>query len=179
MKMHLKILSAKWRPFCPGGEVLTHWARVMHICISKLTIVASDNGLSPGRRQAIIWTNAGILLIGPLGTNFNEILIEIHIISFKKFHLKMSSGKRRPSCLGLNVLTHWCLVAHIYINELGHHRVHLSPFNASHYIKQCWVIINWHFKDKVCWNLNQHTNDSNIWKCCLQSVSRSALAYLC
>ena len=35
-----------------------------------------------GRRQAIIWTNAGILLIGPLGTNFSEILIEIHIFSF-------------------------------------------------------------------------------------------------
>ena len=75
-----------------------------HICVSKLTIIGSDNGLSPGRRQIIIWTNAEILLIGPLGRNFNEILIEIHIISFKKFHLKMSSGKRRPSCLGLNVL---------------------------------------------------------------------------
>ena len=33
---------------------------------SKLTITGSDNGLSPGRRQAIIWTNDGILLIGPL-----------------------------------------------------------------------------------------------------------------
>ena len=28
-----------------------------HICISKLTIIGSYNGLSPGRRQAIIWTN--------------------------------------------------------------------------------------------------------------------------
>ena len=80
-----------------------------HICVSKLIIIGSDNGLSPGRRQAIIWTNAGILLIGPLGTNFNEILIEIHIFSFKKMHLKMLSGKRRPFCLGLNVLTHWCV----------------------------------------------------------------------
>ena len=48
-----------------------------HICVSKLTIIGSDNGLSPGRRQAIIWTNAGILLIWPLGTNFSEISIEI------------------------------------------------------------------------------------------------------
>ena len=55
----------------------THWGRVTHICVNKLTIIGSDNGLSPGRRQAIIWTNAGILLIGPLGTNFSEILIEI------------------------------------------------------------------------------------------------------
>ena len=67
-----------------------------HICVSKLTITGSDNGLSPGRRQAIIWTNAGILLIGPLGTNFSEILSEIHTFSFKKMHLKTSSAKWRP-----------------------------------------------------------------------------------
>ena len=46
---------------------LTHWGRVTHICVGNLTIIGWDNGLSPGRRQAIIWTNAGILLIGPLG----------------------------------------------------------------------------------------------------------------
>ena len=33
----------------------------MHICVKKLALIGSDNGLSPGRRQAIIWTNAGIL----------------------------------------------------------------------------------------------------------------------
>ena len=38
------------------------------------TIIGSNNGLSPGRRQAIIWTNAGILLIRTLGANFSEIL---------------------------------------------------------------------------------------------------------
>ena len=84
---------------------LTHWDRVTHICVSKLTIIGSDNGLSPGRRQAFIWTNAGIMLIGPLGTNFSEILIEIYTFSFKKMHLKLSSGKWRPSCLRLNVLS--------------------------------------------------------------------------
>ena len=83
---------------------LIHWGRVTHICVSKLTIIASDNGLSPGRRQAIIWTSAGILLIGPLGTNFSEILIEIITFSFKKMRLKVSSAKWRPCCLGLNVL---------------------------------------------------------------------------
>ena len=45
----------------------------MHICVGKLTIIGSDNGLSPGQRQAIIWTNDGILLIEPLETNFSEI----------------------------------------------------------------------------------------------------------
>ena len=76
----------------------------MHICVGKLTIIASDNGLPPGRRQAIIWCNAEILLIGPLGTNFNEILIKIYTFSFNKMHLKMSSAKWHPFCLGPNVL---------------------------------------------------------------------------
>ena len=85
--------------------VKTHWGRVTHIRVLKLTITGSDNGLSPGRRQAIFWTNPGILLIGPLGSNFSEILIGIQTFSFKKMHLKISSAKWRPFCLGLNVLT--------------------------------------------------------------------------
>ena len=88
-----------------GFLLLTHWGRVTHICIVKLTIIGSDNGLSPGRRQANIWTNDGILLIGPLGTNFREILFGIQTFSFKEMHLKMASAKWRPFCLGLNVLT--------------------------------------------------------------------------
>ena len=76
-----------------------------YICVGKLTIIAPDNGLSPGRRQAIIWTNVGILLFGPLGTKFNEISNEIHTFSFKKMHLNRSSAKWRPFFLGLNVLS--------------------------------------------------------------------------
>ena len=88
---------------------LTHWGRVTHICVSDLTSIGSDNGLSPGRRQAIIRTNAWILLIRPLGTNFSEFLVAILIFSFKKMRLKVSSAKRRPFCLGLNELTHYSL----------------------------------------------------------------------
>ena len=84
---------------------LTHWGRVTHICIGNQTIIGSDNGLSLGRRQAIIWTNDGILLIQSLETNFREILSKIHTFSFKKMLLKTSSAKWRPSCLDLNVLT--------------------------------------------------------------------------
>ena len=90
----------------PSLVTLTHWGQATHICVSKFTIIiASDNGLSPGRRQAIIWNNAEMLLIGLLGTNFSEILIEILTFSFKKMHLKVSSAKWGPFCLGLNVLT--------------------------------------------------------------------------
>ena len=86
------------------SSFLTHWGRVTHICVGILTSIGSDNGLSPGRRQVIIWTNAGILLIEPLETNFSEILIRIPAFSFKKMHLKMSSANWRPFFLGLNVL---------------------------------------------------------------------------
>ena len=84
--------------------LLSHWGPATHVCVSKLTTIASDNGLSPGRRQAIIWNNAGILSIGLLGTNFSDILIEILTYSFKKMRLKVSSAKWRPFCLDLNVL---------------------------------------------------------------------------
>ena len=63
-----------------------------HICITKQTLIGPDICLSPDQRQAVIYTNAGILLIGPLGTNFSEILSEIHTLSYKKTHLKMSFG---------------------------------------------------------------------------------------
>ena len=88
-----------------GHHYLTHWGQMMHICVRKLTIIGSDNGLSPGLHQAIIWTNARIFLIGHLVTNFKEISSRIHSFSFKKIHLKMSSGKLCPFCLGLIVLT--------------------------------------------------------------------------
>ena len=80
------------------------WGQVTHICVGKQTIIGSDNGLSPARHQAIIWTNAGLLIIGPLGTSFSEILIGIQTFSFTKMRLKMSFAKWRPFCLGPNVL---------------------------------------------------------------------------
>ena len=85
-------------------DILTHWGLVTHKCVNKLTIIGSDNGLSPDRHQAIIWTNAEILLIEPLATNFSEIFIGIHTFSFTKMHLKLWSGKCRPFCPGINVL---------------------------------------------------------------------------
>ena len=91
-----------------------------HICVSKLPIIGSDNGLAPGRRQTIIWTKDGLLLIGPLGTNFSEILIGIQTFSFKKMHLKMSSAKWRPFCLGHNVLSNvpWsCIIPLINVSH--------------------------------------------------------------
>ena len=83
--------SAKCQTFCLRLNVLTHWGWLTHICVSD-------------QCQAIIWTNAGILSIRPFGTNMNEIFIKIQQISFKKMHLKISSGRFRPFCPSLNVL---------------------------------------------------------------------------
>ena len=102
----------------------------MHICVSKLTIIGSDNGLSPERRQAIIWTNAGILLIGPLGTNFSEILIVIQTFSLKKIRLKLSSAKCCSFRLGLNDLS-------TAVSIVG-------PLPVQHQ-PQYWQIPNWGF----------------------------------
>ena len=94
----------RWMNAETGISTFTHWGRVTHICVGNLAIIGSDDGLSPGRRQAIIRSNAGILLIGSLGTNFSEIWIGVQTFSLKKIRLKISSAKRRPFCLGFNVL---------------------------------------------------------------------------
>ena len=134
-----------------------------HICVGKLTIIVSDNGLWPGRRQANIWTNAGILLIGPLGTNFSEILIGIKTFSFKKMHLKMSSVKWLAFCLGLNVLisyqqNQWELYnayheSDLEIYDLYCHcdimPVHYKPFRIPHNITRPFTIPHNNFEWKV------------------------------
>ena len=87
---------------CTVEAFKNHWSRVTHICVSKIIIIGSDSALSPGRHQAIIWTNAGISIIGPVGINFDGILIKTVTISFNKMYLKMSSEKWRLFRLGLS-----------------------------------------------------------------------------
>ena len=117
-------------------------------------MIGSDNGLSPERHQAIIWTNAWIMLIGPLGTNFSEILIEIYTFSFKKMHLKMSSGKWWPSCLGLNMLKCFWLMpvrksGPPQVLKKNQHFIAWSPKYPQKALLECetWSCI---FKFKVC-----------------------------
>ena len=116
---------------------LTHWGRVTHICVGNLTIIGSDNGLSPDRRQAITWTNVGIMLIVQLGTNFNENLSEIHSFSFKKMHLKMSSAKWRLFRLGLNELNMVICIILRRISEVILSCPIICPFVR---IIRCWYI---------------------------------------
>ena len=147
--------SSGFTSYLKPGDVLTYWGRMTHICVGNLTTIGPDNGLSPGRRQAIIWTNAGILLIGLWGTNFSEILIGIQTFSFTKMHLKMSSAKWRPFCLGLNMFMHqWngSLIVQVMFCQLsvsfpkyfyiGVNLIHLIMFNL---IQTCLLTMKLYF----------------------------------
>ena len=127
--------------------VLTHWGRVTHICVSELNIIGSDNGLSPGRRQAIIWNNAGLLLIEPLGTNVSEISIGIHTFSFKKMHLNVSSAKWHPFCLGLIMLTNGDRDHQFMFASLGNNELMLKSSQPP-------VTLAWH-----CWQQSRVCSD--------------------
>ena len=87
---------------------LTHWGRVTHICVSKLTIMGSDSSLSPGLPAPSHYLNQWWNIVNWTlikSTNFSEILIVIYTSTFKKLQFTMSSGKWRPFCLVLNVLS--------------------------------------------------------------------------
>ena len=124
---------------------LTHWGRVTHICVGKLTIIGSDNGLLPERRQDIIWTNAEILLIGPLGTNFSEILnrnsnIFIEENTFENVVCEMLFISSRPPCVKIacsglmpySLCALWCswivLIVYQWFDHVTDHIWYTLPF---------------------------------------------------
>ena len=91
------------------NTVLTHWGRLTHICFDKIITIGSDNGLSPSWTAPSHYLNqCWYILIGPLGINFSEIVLGIQTFPFTKIHLKVSSAKWRPFCLGLSVLNNSC-----------------------------------------------------------------------
>ena len=142
-----------------------------HICVSYFTIIGSDNGLSPGRRQAIIWTNAGILLIDPLETNFSENLIGIHTFSFNKIHLKMSSGKCRPFVWPQCVKT---VQVFMEYNVCSHHRQQWeqqNPVGSAHRTwtwMGAWITSHYSSLERNGWGWVilcrvRYIKENNIW----------------
>ena len=119
---------------------LNHWGRVKHICVGNLTIIGSGNGLSPGRHRAIIWINAGILLIGPLGTNFSEISIKIltfiHENAFESVVCEMAAILFRPQLKESQVTTHTVLIFLLHSTFLNREYNHSYKFikRPSRYI---------------------------------------------
>ena len=119
-----------------------------HICISKLTIIGSDNGLTPARRQAIIWTNAGILLIGRLGTNFSEILIGIQIFSFTKntrenLVCEMASILSQPQCVKETPKVH--VTGTLWGESSGQWWIPCTKGQKCHVMTTSWSLGNAHY----------------------------------
>ena len=132
-------------------------AYISCICVNKLSIIGSDNGLSPSRHQAIIWTNDGILLIWPPGTNFNKMLIEIHTFSFKKMQVKVPSAKWRPFCLGLNVL----MTSKYAVRHFGQYcSLNYSSWNRLHIYQLIYIYI----KSMICMKIPTGITDTHHCK---------------
>ena len=127
-------------------QLLNHLPLVPHICVIESDQIGSDNGLSPIRRQAIIWTSVGLLSIRPLRTNFNEI----QDFSFTTMHLKISSVKLQPFCPGkdgLKASPVWLLICRLRnINQTWGlilvNQEMITPRNTYFYLFQCvhiWI----------------------------------------
>ena len=121
---------------------LTHWGRVTHICVSDLTSIGSDNGLSPGRRQAIIRTNAGILLIRPLGTNFSDFFsrnsnIFIQEKAFESVVCEKAAILSRPQ----------------WINSSSPSAAYIHQWAESALV-QCWLTVSWTLGNIFYWSSN-------------------------
>ena len=110
------------------------WNRRLRVKLNSLKYVSKNDlyhnmmCLSPERRQAIKWTNAGILSIGTLGINFSEILSEMHTLSFKKKHLK-----RHLRNGGHSVLASMCLTENVAVSWLR------SGTDYMLITAQCWL----------------------------------------
>ena len=109
MKIFVFWLKLHWSLLPRVLLTLTHWGRVTHVCVGNLTIIGSDNGLLPGRRQAIIWTTAWTLLIKSLVTSFSEIFNQNSVIfiqenAFENVVSEAATIFPRPQCV--NWLSH-------------------------------------------------------------------------
>ena len=146
-----------------------------HICVRKLTIIGSDNGLAPGRRQTIIWTNAAILSIRPRGTYFSEILFKIRKFSIKEICLKMSSAKWRPFWLGLNVLTLVKLMACYWLAQaITKNNANLSAMTPMAFIWQQFQRKRIRFQLPKCvWKFIHYKNFSHISQGSISSAIKS------
>ena len=135
---------------CPGLienilSFVTHWGRVTHICVGKLTIIGSDNSFSPGRRQAIIWTNAGILLIEPLGTNLRNFNRNWNIFiqenAFENIVCEMASILSRPQC-GPLLLLLCCIYP---VSRAAHHIWGAMRFCCIVCFPLSYFILSYHY----------------------------------
>ena len=136
--------------------MLTHLGRVTHICINKLAIIDSDNGLSPFWHQTIIWLNVGISLMESSGTNFSEIWNKIQQFSSENVVRKMAANLSQPQCVNndcspawVQMLQQWChmnvIASHLISNLTVQQLVQANNKENTklHITGPLWGGINW------------------------------------
>ena len=178
------------------------WGRVTHVCVGNLTIIGSDNhdnGLSPDRHQAIIWTHDGIMLIGPLEINFSEILIKIHTFHLRKCiskyrlrkgsHFVQGETSQPLTCLSAMLREWWAHAwKHAPFNKARQEQRYCHSFNNpfSPALTSCWIISrvagDLRHRDAHVTSLMSRSagkNDSLFGKCnwCLKSLWLQQTSY--
>ena len=119
------------------------------------------------RRQAIIWTSAGILLLGHSRTNFNDMFFEIQALTLKEIYLKISSAKLRPFCVGISLLS-----ARF---DSFRERVQGTPLNICTHTTTLHLIYNMLFIHKIrCW----HHAWPGIWRNGSMAITLTNLPWL-
>ena len=146
--------AAEWRIYT---HTHTHIYIYLYICVTKLSIIGSNNGLSPVRCQAIIWTNAGILLIEPLGTNWSIFIDEN---AFQNVICEMASILSRPQCVNVILAKPPLKYVSNYLSQF-HVDVHPNPCDESNigfvYLLNHWgrnkMAAKFHatFSNVFCW----------------------------
>ena len=128
----------------------------------KLVSIASGNGLSLVRSQAILWTNAELLSIEPLGTNFSEIWIKIQSILFMKMDLKISPVKGQPFFSGGG--GGWVKMVPLYWNcfKVGHLLLLVAQVVSFIFSTNTFVFISYMTSLNLL-SLNKH------WTCLMHS----------
>ena len=124
------------------GPVLTHWSRVTHICVSKLNIIGSDNGLVPTRRQCwnfLNWTPGNKLY---WNSNRNSCIF-IHKSPLDNVVWKMATILSQPQCVNpLTAGNTWMWTQHCGYWELGDKTPwELGAKTPSHQYLQWWLNI--------------------------------------
>ena len=136
------------------------------------------HSFSRWRYQAITWPNVDLSVVKSNDIHLRAISQEIPQPSITKLSLIITYGKFHWNLPGTNEFTHFPLEPHICASESGQHwfRQWLVAYSApSHYLKQCWVIVNWTLRNKLQWNFNQNIkrfiHKKSIWKYCLRNGS--------
>ena len=84
--------SVHWSMWCHVLSNAYSFITQLGICASmNQVIIGSNKSISPLRNQTIFEANSRLLLIGLLGTNFDDILMKIHFL-YKMMNLKLFSA---------------------------------------------------------------------------------------